>query len=144
MRTQVGIIGAGPSGLAQLRAQYGREEPLSVFYQVWHRPLQTVNGEHMISDVIRLCGGENIFASEAEIAPRINIEAVLSRDPQVIVASGMDEARPEWLDEWRAYPHLAAVHSEALFFVDPDHLQRPTARILLGADSLCRQLATLP
>ena len=131
-------------GLASLRSRYWRDDPVSVFYQVWHRPLQTVNGEHMISDVIRLCGGENIFALEPDIAPRVSIEAVLYRDPEVIVASGMDQARPEWLDDWSDYPHLTAVRNNALLFVDPDHLQRPTMRILQGAESLCRQLAHLP
>ena len=52
----------------------------------------------------------------------------------------MGEARPEWLDQWRAYPSLKAVVGDALFFINPDHLQRPTARILLGAQRLCQQL----
>ncbi len=123
-----------------LRRRYAREQPVPVFYQIWDEPLQTVNGEHMISQVINLCGGRNIFADTALIAPKVNIESVLQRNPAAIVASGMDEARPEWLDRWRAYPALAAVTNDALLFVPPDHLQRPTARLLLGARSLCEQL----
>ncbi len=64
------------------------------------------------------------------------------RDPDAIVASGMGEARPEWLDQWRSYPSLLAVRNDALFFINPDHVQRPTARVLLGAGRLCRQLDT--
>ena len=94
----------------------------------------------MISQVIDLCGGRKIFADTPLIAPKVNIESVLQSDPAAIVASGMDEARPEWLDRWRAYPTLAAVTNDALLFVPPDHLQRPTARLLLGARSLCEQL----
>ena len=56
---------------------------------------------------------------------------------------GMDEARPEWLDQWLAYPSLSAVQNKALFFVHPDHVQRPTARLVLGATTICRQLDTL-
>ena len=123
-----------------LRRRYAREQPVPVFYQIWDEPLQTVNGEHMISQVINLCGGRNIFADTPLIAPKVNIESVLQINPAAIVAGGMDEARPEWLDRWRAYPTLAAVTNDALLFVPPDHLQRPTARLLLGARSLCEQL----
>ena len=126
--------------LNALHRLYGEKRSLSVLYQIWNDPLQTVNGEHLISEIISLCGGYNIFGDARSLAPRVSIESVLLRDPDAIVASGMGEARPEWLDQWRAYPSLTAVSDEALFFVNPDHLQRPSARIVLGAQSLCQQL----
>ena len=126
--------------LNALHRRYGEKRSLSVLYQIWNDPLQTVNGEHLISEIISLCGGYNIFGDARSLAPRVSIESVLLRDPDAIVASGMGEARPEWLDQWRAYPSLTAVADEALFFVNPDHLQRPSARIVLGARSLCQQL----
>ena len=48
--------------IARLRSAHGPTAPLSVFYQIWNDPLQTINGEHIISQVIELCGGRNIFA----------------------------------------------------------------------------------
>ena len=129
------------NGFASLQREYRRDDPISVFYQIWNEPLQTVNGEHLISQLIALCGGYNVFGDAPSLAPKINLEAVLSRNPEAIVASGMDTARPEWLDDWRRYTSLRAVNSGALFFVPPDYLQRPTARSLLGARALCRQLA---
>jgi iron complex transport system substrate-binding protein len=130
--------------LARLHREYGRSQPLAVFYEIWNRPLQTLNGEHFISDVISLCGGRNVFADAAPLAPLVNVEAVLQSDPEVILASGMDAARPEWLDSWRAFPHLRAVRAQALFFIHPDLLQRPTTRLLEGARQLCERLDSLP
>jgi iron complex transport system substrate-binding protein len=126
--------------LNALHHRYGDKRSLSVLYQIWNDPLQTVNGEHLISEIIALCGGHNVFGDARSLAPKISIESVLLRDPDAIVASGMGEARPEWLEQWRAYPSLTAVADESLFFVNPDHLQRPSARIVLGARSLCQQL----
>ena len=126
--------------LGSLRAKYSERTPLKVFYEIWNEPLQTINGEHLISQLVALCGGRNIFADVATLAPRISIEAVLARTPDAIVASGMGESRPDWLDQWRQYPSLPAARNNALFFVPPDHLQRPTARVLLGAQALCEQL----
>jgi iron complex transport system substrate-binding protein len=128
---------------AKLGRDYSDLDKLSVLYQIWNDPLQTINGDHLISHVLELCGAKNAFADAASLAPKISIESVLHRNPDAIVASGMGEARPEWLDQWRDFPSLSAVQNEALFFVDPNHLQRPTARIALGASSLCTQLDTL-
>ncbi|MEM8500336.1 MAG: cobalamin-binding protein [Pseudomonadota bacterium] len=127
-------------GLAQLRVRYDNSSSVSMFYQVWNEPLQTLNGEHIINDVIELCGGRNIFADAVVLAPKISLESVIVGNPDAIVASGMGEARPEWLDEWHSWPALSAVKNDHLFFVPPDILQRHTPRILLGARQLCGQL----
>ena len=97
----------------------------------------------MISAVIELCGGRNVFADTQQLAPQVSLESILERDPDAIVASGMGESRPEWLDTWRQYPQLAAVQSGALLHIHPDLIQRPTMRIAQGAESLCSQLDTV-
>lgn len=127
--------------LERLRSRYAERETMSVFYQVWNDPLQTLNDEHLVSDVIRLCGGRNIYADALTLAPKVNKESLLERDPAVIVASGMGEERPEWLDEWKAWPGLTAVEQDNLFFVPPDIIQRHTMRIVEGAELFCEYIA---
>lgn len=126
--------------LTELTATYASREPLSVFYQVWNSPLQTVSDEHMISDIIRRCGGRNVFAQTPTLAPQVSVESVLRFDPQVIVASGMADERPDWLDDWRRWPSLQAVKNEQLKFIPPDIIQRSTPRILQGAQAMCEHL----
>ena len=126
--------------LEALRAAHGARPKVRVFYQVWNQPLMTVGGGQIISDAIRLCGGENVFGTLRPMAAAGTGEAVLAADPEAIVASGMDESRPEWLDDWRRWPALAAVARDNLFFVHPDHLQRHTPRILEGIERLCEHL----
>lgn len=126
--------------LAVLRREYSNEEILSVFYQVWHEPLTTLNGEHLISDIIRLCGGRNVFADLIPLAPVVNVESVLNADPQIIIVSGMDEERPDWLDTWQSWPGLAAAENQQLHFIPPDLLQRNSPRVIEGAEQVCRIL----
>ncbi len=126
--------------LAGLRKTYSRKPPVRTFYQVWNQPLATVGGKQIISDVIRLCGGENIFAKLDSLAPIVTVEAVIAANPEAIVASGMDESRPEWLDDWRRWGAITAVVRGNLFFVHPDLIQRHTPRLLDGAQRLCEQL----
>lgn len=123
-----------------LAQRYAGRPPVRMFYQVWAQPLMTINGKHLISDAIRLCGGINVFDDLAPLAPSIGVEAVLAANPEAIVASGMDAARPEWLDEWRRWPELAANAKENLYFIAPELIQRHTPRILDGTAQLCEHL----
>lgn len=124
----------------ELERRYSKRATVRVFYQVWDRPLVTVNGEHVITKVMRLCGGVNVFASLPLIAPEIDREAVLRADPQVIVASGPDGERPAWLDAWKAFPGLTAAERGNLYAIAPELIQRHTPRLLDGAERLCRIL----
>ncbi|OOZ41364.1 cobalamin-binding protein [Solemya pervernicosa gill symbiont] len=112
-------------------------EPTMSFYQVWHQPLMTIGGEQIISDIITLCGGRNIFADLSVDAGEVALEAVLARNPEVIIASGMAASRPEWLDQWRRWPQLRAVAEENLYHVAPDLLQRAGPRLVDGAEQIC-------
>ena len=123
-----------------LADDYENRPAVSVLYQVWNEPLQTVNGEHIISSVIELCGGVNAFGDARALAPKISLESVFARDPDVVVASGSGAARPAWLDAWRAWPQLKAVANGNLYALPPDVIQRHTVRILDGAERLCRYL----
>lgn len=124
----------------RLQQTYGNRSTVSVFYQVWHEPLRSINGQHLISDVIKLCGGHNVFHDSAAIAPLISVEGVIAADPEVIIASGMSEERPDWLDQWQEWPMIKAVAQQHLYFIPPDIIQRHSPRILQGAQSMCRHL----
>lgn len=126
--------------LAALQQQYAARKPVRVFYEVWDEPLMTVNGKQIISDVIRLCGGVNVFADLPALAPTISVEAVLAANPEAIIAGGMGEKNAAWLDPWKKWPRLKANAKGNLFFIDPNLLQRHTPRLLDGADQMCTRL----
>ena len=126
--------------LKALHNQFSHQSPVTTFYQVWDVPLITAGGNELIDDIIRLCGGRNVFANIKRVAPKVSREAVLERNPEVIIASGMDIERPEWLDDWLRWPSINAVANNNLFFVPPELVQRHTPRALLGAAQICSQL----
>jgi iron complex transport system substrate-binding protein len=130
--------------IAQLRERYADRSPVSVFFQVWDQPLMTLNGEHMISDVIALCGGRNVFAALKPLVPTVSTEAVLAANPDAIVTSSQGATASDHplpgLDRWRAWPSLTAVAHSNLFAIDGDLLTRPAPRIAQGAAELCKDL----
>ncbi|APR37505.1 cobalamin-binding protein [Paraburkholderia sp. SOS3] len=130
--------------IARLRARYAGKPPVSVFYEVWERPLMTLNGTHLLSDVIALCGGRNVFAQLEPLVPTVSTEAVLAANPEAIVtaapgATASNTALPQ-LDSWRQWPAITAVARDNLFAIDGDLINRPTPRLAQGAAQLCEDL----
>ena len=95
--------------LLNLTGRYGAGKPVSVLLQIWDRPIYTVGGKHLMSDALRLCGAPNIFADLKEAAPVVDIEAVIARNPDMIIAASPPGAARAWLDDWRAFGTLKAV-----------------------------------
>jgi iron complex transport system substrate-binding protein len=124
--------------LAALRAAHTSQTPLTVFFEISQTPLYTVNDQHPISEVIRLCGGRNVFSDLGELAPAVGVESVLARDPQVILAA---DDEPGALAYWQRWPQLTAVRDGNLYPVSSDRISRATVRILEGAEQVCRALS---
>jgi len=113
---------------------------LTVFYEIWNRPLYTIGGEHLINAAIRLCGGQNVFAQLSSPAPQVGVEDVLAARPEAIVAGTDDAVRPDWLDAWKRWRELPAVAHDNLFVVDANLLHRAGPRFIAGTEALCAAL----
>lgn len=127
-------------GVAVLRERYGARARVRVFYEIWHEPLMTVNGRHMISDVIQLCGGANVFAALATLTPVVSLEGVIAAQPEVVLGGSSATTMEEFAAQWRRYGHFANLQDVRALYVDPDRIQRQTPRMLQGAQAVCEHL----
>lgn len=128
--------------LSMLQRTYGNRATLSVFYQISESPLMTIGGKQIISNALDICGGKNIFAALVPMAPVITTESVLAANPEVILASGMENTNPQALDQWKKWPKLIATQHDNFFFIDPDLMNRNGPRILDGTQMLCESIQT--
>ncbi len=128
--------------LASLSAQYAQRAPVRLFYQVWDKPLYTISGASIISDAMRICGGQNVFAAMKIVAPVVTQEGVLQENPEAIFATSekSDADSEGGLAMWRAFPSLAAVRSNNLFRLNGDLLNRAGPRMVDGAAAMCEKL----
>jgi iron complex transport system substrate-binding protein len=135
---------AGPAAaelrqqLAGLRSRYANRPTVRVFYQVWDKPLYTLSGKHIVSDALRLCGGENIFAKLPVTAPVVSVEGVLQENPEAIFATA--EKNYGGVSMWKPYGTLLAVRNDNLFTIDGNLLNRAGPRMIPGAAMLCEKL----
>jgi iron complex transport system substrate-binding protein len=127
--------------LATLTATYAQRPPVRVFYQIWEKPLFTLNGEHVVSDALRVCGGRNVFAGLKVTAPSVSTEAVLQENPEAIIGSEQHDGQ-SGINIWKPYKGMLAVQRGNLFMLDSELLVRSTPRMADGIAVLCEKLDT--
>ncbi len=110
------------------------------FIEIWHDPLLSVNSEHIMSEVVTLCGGRNILAAASTLTPSIGLETLLQADPGAIIGGGSAATADDFRKLLEKHAELRAVRRRNIFYVNPDWIQRSTPRILLGAKVVCESL----
>jgi iron complex transport system substrate-binding protein len=124
--------------LRALRARHAAARPISVFLEIDDEPLYTVNGRHVLSEITAVCGGRNVFADLPQLAPAISLEAVIARDPQVILVTDATIGDPRAL--WSRWSSLRAVRDGNIYALPPDETTRATPRLIAGIRATCRAL----
>jgi iron complex transport system substrate-binding protein len=122
--------------IAALRERYRGRSPIRVFVQIDDVPLYTVGGPHLITEILGLCGGENVFADSGAQALPVDLESVLARTPEVILSTDTDAPARYWA----RFGELTAVARGNLYRSRGDLLARPSPRIADGAADVCARL----
>jgi len=112
----------------------------TVFLQINISPIMTVNKNTIHNDIINLAGGVNMTADEPMTYPRISIEEVISKKPDIILISSMERGgefekeRKDWM-KWMSIP---AVKDNRVYLIDSDLIDRPSQRIMDGLEAMAR------
>jgi len=118
-----------------------QQRPVRVFIQAGPEPDLTLSGDHLLSDVIDLCGGLNVFAQEYSLTPKISPSEVIAAKPDIVLvgrsgAGSAPVADPQALAYWKSVG-LPAARNGQVFMMEADVLFRPGPRLIEAAGSLC-------
>lgn len=131
--------------LDTLRSRYRDAPPVRVFILVGSEPLYTLNGAHIISQAVELCGGINIFSTAPAAAPQVSPEAVLRAQPDIVLMS------TQGLAALHGSRDIPSRHSDAtttlyggqVMALDADLLYRPGPRLVDAAEQICQRLENI-
>lgn len=149
LATLVGTKEIGEEKKAQFLSRYKQlkmanqsKQPLKIYYEVWRNPRYTLGGTHFSKEIFNLCSGENIFADLNEKAPIVSLEAIISRNPDVILTGDRhgEETLTEFRNHWQQWPQIKAVKKKQIYYVDADIFTRSSPRALNAAEHLCNLL----
>jgi iron complex transport system substrate-binding protein len=115
----------------------------TVLLQVWNRPIYTIGGHHLMSDALAVCGARNVFADLPEPSPLVDIEAVIARNPDIIVAAPPPGEGAAWVAEWQRYATVNAVRHGRVIVFEDQRLSRLGPSLIDATANLCRMIASL-
>ena len=108
-----------------------------MFLEIWHAPLLTVNGAHLISHALRVCGGHNVFAAAKMLTPLVSREQILDARPEAIVTGGFGS---DALQAWKGLESVPAVRNRRIYAIAPDRLHAQGPHVIEGVRALCERL----
>jgi vitamin B12 transport system substrate-binding protein len=130
------------SQLQKIKLTYADKPKISVFYELWSRPLRTVANQAWPQQQLELCGATNPFAKATDDYPSVGLEQVLVTLPQVVVQPTQHSAdSPDGLN-WPQWPHIPAAKNNFIFHPNADKVHRMTTRMLDEVVILCEQIDT--
>jgi len=127
--------------LARLAHQYDSKRHPTVLLQVWNHPIYTVGAKQVMSDALRLCGARNVFGDLPDLAPAVDVEAIVARNPDIIVAAAPPGAGGGWLADWKRFGTLRAVRNGNLIDFEDQRLTRLGPSVVDATEELCKALA---
>jgi iron complex transport system substrate-binding protein len=103
-----------------------------VYVEISPRPIITIGADAFLNDLIHRAGGVNVFADLEKDYPVVSQEAVIARDPDVIIV-----LHPEPVAGRTGWDRISAFKSGRIYTgLDPDHLMRPGPRLVKGFQEL--------
>ena len=123
--------------IAALRARYAGRTPVRTLLETWNAPLYTIGGRQLMSDALSVCGAVNVFGDVPQRSPAVQVEAVIARDPDLIIVAAPPGDGPQWLQAWRSFPGLKAVRAGHLLDFKDQALSRLGPSVVEATAALC-------
>jgi len=118
--------------LHHIRTSISTQKPVKIFWQMGTNPLVSISNDTFAGEYIRLARCSNIFADVSTRYPRINIEEVLVRNPDVIfIVNEMGSGTT--ISPWENLSEISAVKDRRIYLISADLVCQPTPRMFLKA-----------
>jgi iron complex transport system substrate-binding protein len=137
----------------QIRVHVKGHEPVKMMFVVGRTSgtltgIIVVGGNSYLSELMGIAGGVNAFADAAAAYPKVTLEEVLARDPDVILdradmgdqGTATEAQKRAVVNLWRTYPMLKAVKRDRVIFGISDIFFVPGPRIVDAAQAFARML----
>jgi iron complex transport system substrate-binding protein len=139
--------------LEAIRKRTANLPPRRVMFIVGRNPnsidgLVAVGSKSYLNELMALAGGKNIFGEGPAAYPKVGMEEILSRDPEVIIDMGdmatttgvTDAQKRAVVALWNKYPMVSAVRQKRVFAVASDIFVVPGPRVVEAAREFARML----
>lgn len=121
--------------LFQIKQNYDDRTLIKALQLIWLQPLITFGADHLINEILEVCGGENVVNSYPGSTVSLATENIITVNPEVIF--GSTATAPDLQYFFRRFSSISAVKNDHIYFIPPDLIFRETARVLNAIQMIC-------
>lgn len=117
-----------------------------VYHEVWNEPLMSAGPGTFIDEIITLAGGENIFNDATTSWPTVSSEAIIEKNPDIMVFPDMYMGRQNFYETIEAVENrpgwdiISAVQNDALYEINADIISRSGPRLADALEALAKMI----
>jgi len=126
--------------LDKITRQYQNKEPITVFYELWSRPLTTVAQGSWPQQLLNICKAKNPFEHATASFPQINIEKILLSPVQLIIQPLSINQTDKEAFNWQDWQIIPAVANKQIIQPNADAIHRMSIRSLKELTKLCADI----
>ena len=109
--------------------------------QAGAEPEGALTREHLLSDVITLCGGSNVIADDGLSMPKVGLAQLVAKAPELVLIARTGAAAAPVVDnagvnDWQA-AGLPAAKLGRVYMIDADAVFRSGPRLIEAAEPIC-------
>ena len=111
-------------------AEQNKSKPkVTVYWEVWTPPYMSAGKNSFINEIITYAGGINIFSDIEQPYPVVSEEAILMRNPQIIIIPNSTVGGTAAITSRKNWQNISAVKNNKIYSVDTNIISRPGPRI---------------
>lgn len=126
--------------LDKITRQYQNKEPITVFYELWSRPLTTVAQGSWPQQLLNICKAKNPFEHATASFPQVNIEKILLSPVQLIIQPLSINQTDKEAFNWQDWQIIPAVANKQIIQPNADAMHRMSMRSLKELKKLCADI----
>jgi iron complex transport system substrate-binding protein len=117
-----------------------------VYHEVWNEPIMSAGPGTFIDEIITLAGGENIFNDATTSWPTVSSEAIIEKNPDVMVFPDMYMGRQNFYETIEAVENrpgwdiISAVQNDAIYEINADIISRSGPRLADALEALAKMI----
>jgi len=117
-----------------------------VYHEVWNEPLMSAGPGTFIDEIITLAGGENIFNDATTSWPTVSSEAVIEKNPDIMVFPDMYMGRQnfyetiETVKDRPGWGIISAVQNDKIYEINADIISRSGPRLADALEILAKMI----
>jgi len=131
------------SGINRIHSRSKNKNKYRVLLQINGDPLIVVGKRSFLNEALKTVGAENIYGDLNKRYPKISIEDVVNKNPDVILILALGhnlKLFQKHAINWKRFKNIKAVKNNRIHVVSGDELLRPSIRLLEGLAILERTL----